>query len=102
MEGFGVALVGSSVFYKFLLFFVYEFQKFPLRGNCFCNLLFSKQHELSYGSFVARNSCPPRPPNQGRVRSRLPHVGQHGQPSEAFESSRVDLKRDRWIQNQEC
>ena len=40
--------------------------------------------------------------NQGRVRFRLPHVGQHGQPSEAFESSRVDLKRDRWIQSPEC
>ena len=40
--------------------------------------------------------------NQGRVRFRLADLGHHGQPSQAFERSRSDLNRDRWIQSPEC
>ncbi len=40
--------------------------------------------------------------NQGRVRFRPADLGHHGQPSQAFERSRSDLNRDRWIQSPKC
>ena len=78
--------------------------KIVLRGAtvsaicCFQNNM-SLAMEALWGEALVRRD---RRGNQGRVRFRLPLVGQHGQPSEAFESSRMDLKRDRWIQSPEC